>query len=140
VILATGLLISRTSFGRQIRALADEPRLAEVAGIDTKKVIIGVWIISAGLAGLAGVLFAAAYGSITPTLGFSIVLPMFAAAVLGGIGNAYGALIGGIVIALAEEWSTLVIEPRWKPAVGFVILIGVLVAMPQGLLGRKATI
>jgi neutral amino acid transport system permease protein len=140
VILATGLLISRTSFGRQIRALADEPRLAEVAGIDTKKVIIGVWLISAGLAGLAGVLFAAAYGSITPTLGFSIVLPMFAAAVLGGIGNAYGALIGGIVIALAEEWSTLVIEPRWKPAVGFVILIGVLVAMPQGLLGRKATI
>ena len=140
VVVATGLLLSRTSLGRQVRALADNPRLAEVAGINTSAVIIAVWVLSAGLAGLAGVLFAAAYGSITPTLGFSIILPLFAAAVLGGIGNAYGALLGGIVIALVEEWSTLVIEARWKPAVGFVILIAVLIAMPQGLLGKKESI
>jgi neutral amino acid transport system permease protein len=140
VILATGLLLKRTAFGKQVRALADDPRLAEVAGIDTRRVIVAVWILAAGLAGLSGVLFAAAYGSITPTLGFSIILPMFAAAVLGGIGNAYGALIGGIVIALAGEWSTLVIEPRWKPAVGFVILIAALIAMPQGLLGKRKAI
>jgi len=67
-------------------------------------------------------------------------LPLFAAAVLGGIGNAYGALLGGIVIALVEEWSTLVIEARWKPAVGFVILIAVLIAMPQGLLGKRESV
>jgi neutral amino acid transport system permease protein len=139
-VVATGLLIRWTSFGKQVRALADDPRLAEVAGIDTKRVIVGAWVLAAGLAGLAGILFAAAYGSITPTLGFSVILPMFAAAVLGGIGNPYGALIGGMVIALAQEWSTLVIEPRWKPAVGFVILIAALIAMPQGLLGRRTAL
>ena len=131
VIIATGLLLRWTSFGKQVRALADDARLAAVSGIDTNRVITQAWILVGGLAGLAGVLFAAAYGSITPSLGFSIILPMFSAAVLGGVGNAYGALIGRLVIALAEEWSTLVIGAQWKPVVGFVILIVVLIAMPQ---------
>ena len=72
---------------------------------------------------MAGILYAAAIGSINPNFGFTILLSLFAAAVLGGIGNAYGALAGGIVIGLAQEWSTLFFNPRWKPAVGFAILI-----------------
>jgi neutral amino acid transport system permease protein len=72
-----------------------------------------------------------------PNLGLSLILSLFAAAVLGGVGNAFGALAGGIVIGLSQEWSTLLINTRWKPGVGFVILILTLILLPQGIFGRK---
>ena len=68
--------------------------------------------------------------------GITILLSLFASAVLGGIGNAYGALAGGIVIGLSQEWATLFLNPRWKPAVGFVILILTLLVLPRGIFGR----
>ncbi|MBB4661942.1 ABC transporter permease subunit [Conexibacter arvalis] len=137
VLLAVGLMLRRTSLGRQMRALSDDMGLAEVTGIDTDRVVIATWIFAAGLAGLAGVLYTAAIGTMTPNLGFFLLLSLFAAVILGGIGNAFGALAGGLLLGLAQEWSTLVIDPRWKVAVGFGILILVLFVRPQGLFGRK---
>jgi neutral amino acid transport system permease protein len=98
--------------------------------------VIATWIFAAGLARLAGVLYTAAIGTMTPNLGFFLLLSLFAAVILGGIGNAYGALAGGLLLGVAQEWSTLVIDARWKIAVGFAILILVLIVRPQGLFGR----
>ena len=94
------------------------------------------WAASAGLAGLAGILYALPAGVVNPNLGFSLILSIFAAVVVGGIGNAYGALAGGLLIGLVQEWSTLVIDPAMKVAVGFAVLILVLLIRPQGLFGR----
>lgn len=135
MILVVGLALSFTSLGKQVRALADNIALAEVSGVDTARVIRVTWIAAGALAALAGILYAAAVGSVNPNFGFLILLSLFTAAVLGGIGNAYGALAGGLVIGLAQEWSTLLISTRWKPVVGFAILIVMLLAMPRGIFG-----
>ena len=136
-ILLTGAGLRYTRLGKEMRAVADNIALAEVAGIDTRRTIRITWIVAGGLAALAGILYATALGSINPNFGFTILLSLFAAAVLGGIGNAYGALAGGIVIGLAQEWSTLFFNPRWKPAIGFAILILTLILMPRGIFGRR---
>jgi len=136
VLLAVGAMLRGTSLGRQMRALSDDMALAEVTGIDTDRVIVATWVFAAGLAGLAGVLYTAAIGTMTPNLGFFLLLSLFAAVILGGIGNAFGALAGGLLLGLAQEWSTLLVDPRWKVAVGFAILIVVLIVRPQGLFGR----
>jgi neutral amino acid transport system permease protein len=136
-ILLTGALLRYTQVGKQMRAVADNIALAEVSGIDTQRTIHITWLVAGGLAALAGILYAASIGSINPNFGFTILLSLFAAAVLGGIGNAYGALAGGLVIALAQEWSTLFFNARWKPAIGFAILVLTLLLMPRGIFGRK---
>ncbi len=135
VLTAVGMLLRFTILGKQMRALADDQDLAEVAGIDTGRVITYTWIFAGGLAGLAGVM-AGAITNIQPELGFTLLLAIFAAVILGGIGDAFGALAGGLVLGLLIEWSTLVIEARWKIAVGFVVLIGVLVIRPEGVFGK----
>src|SRR5690606_22163462 len=135
-----GWMLRSTLLGRQMRALADNFDLAETTGVDTRKVVLITWLLAGGLAGLAGVLVVASTGSLSPNTGFFLLLPLFAAVVLGGIGNAFGALAGGIVIGLAQEWSTLVIAREWKVAVSFVVLIVVLVIRPQGIFGRERTL
>ncbi len=127
-------LLSRTALGKSMRALADNPDLARISGIDVDKVIRYTWGVSIGLAALAGIM----YGSIThinPNMGWSIILPMFAAAILGGIGNAYGAMAGGMIIGLTQEISTAFLPAEYKIAVSFVIMIIVLLFRPKGLLG-----
>ena len=130
-----GLGLAFTRFGKQIRALADDMALAEVSGVDARSMIRLVWLVAGGLAALAGVLYAAAVGSVNPNFGFLILLSLFTAAVLGEIGNAYGALAGGLIVGLAQEWSTLFFNTRWKPVVGFAILILMLLIMPRGIFG-----
>ena len=139
VIGIVGLALRFTRLGKELRALSDNMALAEVSGIDTVKSVRITWAVAGALAGLAGILYAAAIGSINPNFGITILLSLFASAVLGGIGNAYGALAGGIVLGLSQEWSTLFFNPRWKPAVGFVILILTLLFMPRGIFGRRRT-
>jgi neutral amino acid transport system permease protein len=139
VLTAVGLLLRFSLLGKQMRAVADDLELAETAGIDTRRVILFTWIFAGALAGLAGVL-AAATTNLKPELGFELLLPIFAAVVLGGIGDAFGALAAGIVLGLVIEWSTLFIEARWKVAVGFVVLVLVLVVRPQGIFGRAKTL
>lgn len=136
VLLLVALMLRSSKLGKQMRALSDDFALAETSGIDTQRIVTATWIIGGGLAGLAGVLSAAAIGVMTPNLGFSLLLTLFSATVLGGIGNAYGALAGGVSLGLAQEWSTLLIDSRWKATVGFAILIVVLIVRPQGIFGR----
>lgn len=136
------VLLKVTTLGKTMRALADNFDLAEVSGVNTGRVIAVTWILAGALAALAGV-FAAVYQSVfDPETGFRLLLSVFAAVILGGIGSAYGALIGGLVLGLVQEWSTLggVISPTYKEAVGFVILILVLLVRPQGIFGRASRI
>jgi branched-chain amino acid transport system permease protein len=131
------LTYSRT--GRSMRAVADEPELAAVSGIETETIVRWVWIISAALAAVAGV-FAGMDTNVHPNLGWNLQLAMFAAAILGGVGKPVGAMAGGFIIGLAEELSTYnwigdnpLISPSYKTAVGFFIMIALLIFRPQGL-------
>jgi neutral amino acid transport system permease protein len=139
VLLAVGIGLRLTLLGKQMRALSDDLELAETAGIDTRRVILWTWVFAGGLAGLAGVM-AASVTSLFPEMGFELLLPIFAAVVLGGIGDAFGALAAGMVIGVMTEWSTLVIEARWKTGVGFLVLVIVLIVRPQGIFGRAKAI
>jgi neutral amino acid transport system permease protein len=139
VMLAVGAMMRYTLLGKRMRALADNLDLAETSGIDTSRVILYTWVLAGGLAGLAGVL-AGAVTDIRPELGFALLLPIFAAVVLGGIGDVFGALAAGIVLGLLIEWSTLFIEPRWKVTIGFAVLIIVLIIRPQGIFGKARAI
>jgi neutral amino acid transport system permease protein len=136
VILLVAAGLRWTSLGRQTRALADDIQLAETTGIDSDRIVLVTWAVSGGLAGLAGILYALPAGTANPNLGFSLILSIFAAVIVGGIGNAYGALAGGLLIGVVQEWATLVVEPSVKVAVGFGMLILVLLVRPQGLFGR----
>jgi neutral amino acid transport system permease protein len=144
-IVLVGLLIARTGIGRTMRAVADDLPLAAVSGVRTNRVILYTWILSGLLAGLAGVLAGLVGTAFDPNLGFTILLPIFAAVVLGGIGNAYGALVGGIALGLAMElstWSELAggVDPTYKPVVAFGALVLVLLLRPQGLFGRARVV
>jgi neutral amino acid transport system permease protein len=135
VLVGTGLMLRFTLLGKRMRALSDNLELAETAGINTSRVILMTWIFAGAFAGLAGVL-AGATTQLQPELGFEYLLPIFAVVVLGGIGNAYGALAAGVVLGVVIEWSTLLVEAQWKTAIGFVVLILVLMIRPQGIFGR----
>lgn len=144
-IVLVGVLLSSTSLGRTMRAVADDRALAAVAGVDTGRVIVLTWIVSGLLAGLAGVLAALVQSTFDPNFGFALLLPVFAAVVLGGIGSPYGALLGGFVLGVVTELSTWGgffggVNSVYKPVVAFAILIGVLLVRPQGLLGRARVV
>jgi neutral amino acid transport system permease protein len=139
VITVVGLMLRFTMLGKRMRALSDDLDLAETAGIDTSRIILYTWLFAGALAGLAGVL-AAANLNLRPELGFALLLPIFGAVILGGIGDAFGALAGGMVLGLVTEWSTMFIEPGLKTAVAFVVLIIVLIVRPQGIFGRAKAV
>jgi neutral amino acid transport system permease protein len=144
-IVLVGLLLARTPIGRMMRAVADDLPLAAVAGIRTSRVILFTWILSGLLAGLAGVLTGLVQYSFDPNVGFTILLPVFAAVVLGGIGSAYGALVGGLLLGLAMEvstWEPLAggVDPTYKPVVAFGALVLALLLRPQGLFGRARVV
>jgi neutral amino acid transport system permease protein len=144
-ILALGVFLSRSTLGRTMRALADDRALAAISGIRVGRVITYTWIISGLLAGLAGVFAGLVQSSFDPNFGFQLLLPVFAAVVLGGIGSAYGALAGGLVLGLAMElstWTSLLggVNPVYKPVVAFAILIVALMVRPQGLFGRARVV
>jgi branched-subunit amino acid ABC-type transport system permease component len=140
-IVAAGMFLAYTTTGRVLRAMADDRALAAVAGIDVGRAIGVAWLISGLLAGLAGVLAALVEYSFDPNFGFQLLLPVFAAVVLGGIGSAYGALAGGLVLGVAQEvstWSGFAggVNPVYKPVVAFAVLALALMLRPQGFFGR----
>ncbi|HEU4736862.1 MAG TPA: branched-chain amino acid ABC transporter permease [Solirubrobacterales bacterium] len=139
VLVAVGLVVRFSLLGKRMRALSDSLELAETAGIDTRRVILYTWLFAGALAGLAGVL-SGALTNLRPELGFELLLPIFAAVILGGIGNPFGALAAGLVLGVAIEWSTLFVEPRWKVTFGFVALIVALVIRPQGIFGKARAV
>jgi len=140
-IVLVGLLLGTTSIGRSMRAMADDRALAAVAGVDTARVIAFTWVLAGALAALAGVLSGLVAYSFDANFGFALLLPVFAAVVLGGIGSAYGALAGGLVLGVATElstWEELAggVDPVYKPVVAFAVLIVALLVRPQGIFGR----
>lgn len=132
------LFLKYSQLGRSMRAVADDPSLASVAGIDIDSVIRWTWIIGASLAAIAGV-FVGLDTDVHTNLGWNMLLPMFAAALLGGIGKPIGAIVGGLIIGIAEEivsypfFDYALLSPSYKSAIAFVIMIALLIFRPQGL-------
>lgn len=122
-------------WGRALRAAADDMSLAAVRGIPVARLRAGAALLGGALAGLSGTL-AGVNLAIEPGLGWSLTVPVIAAAILGGIGSAPGAVLGAALIALAEEMAARFLSPAYRPAIGFVVLAAVLLMRPQGLLGR----
>jgi branched-chain amino acid transport system permease protein len=130
------LLLTRTTLGRAMRATSENPALVEVIGIDPQAVIRWTWLIGGSLAAVAGV-FVGLTVQVRPLLGFDLLLPLFAAAILGGVGSVHGAVLGGLVIGLAEALSVPLIGAEYRAAVAFLVLLAVLLMRPTGLLGER---
>jgi branched-chain amino acid transport system permease protein len=155
-VLVAGLhvLLQHTDFGRKMRAMAENPELARVSGIRTRRITLWTWVIGAGLAGAGGV-FLGLYNQLSPRMGFSVLLVVFAAVILGGIGSVYGAMLGGVLIGMANQFmpalprlgELLPLLPdsfgvpvgiEYANAVAFVIMVAVLLVRPSGI-AREAT-
>lgn len=130
-------LVFKTQFGRAMRAISHSLETANLIGINVNKVILITFIIGSSLAGAAGVLYGVAYPKIDPLLGLLPGLKAFIAAVLGGIGNITGAVIGAILLGLSETYVAGYLSSTYRDALAFVILIIVLLVRPGGLLGSK---
>lgn len=133
----TWLLLERTRMGKAMRATADNPDLAQVRGINTERVIRWTWVLSAALATAGGVMYGLA-SQLRPEMGFWLLLPMFAAAIMGGLGKPVGAIVGAIIVGIAQQVSSSFINPIYGPGVAFVLLVLVLILQPQGLFGRES--
>jgi neutral amino acid transport system permease protein len=140
VLLAVAFFLLRTRIGKATRAVSDNPSLASASGIDVDGVIRIVWIVGGALAGLSGILWAYFRPGVSWDMGFQILLLVFAATTLGGLGTAFGALVGSIIVGLFVELSTLWLPSDLKYVGALVVLILVLLLRPQGILGRKERI
>lgn len=127
------LLLTRTRLGKAMRAMSDNSSLASITGIDTGLITTITWFLTGLLAGLAGTILGLNVSSITPATGETFLFVIFASVIFGGIGKPTGAILGAVIIGLATEISAIFINPAYKLDVAFVILIGVLLLRPQGL-------
>ena len=130
------LFLQKTKMGKAMRATADNMELARVSGIDTERIIIWTWGIGGALAAAGGILYGIDV-QLHPYMGWNFLIPLFAATILGGIGNMYGALVGGLVIGVAQQVSTAFLMPTYKPAVAFMVMIIILLVRPRGIFGGK---
>jgi len=128
------LLLAHTRIGRAMRAVADNPMLAAIRGVDAARVTAFTTALCGALFGLTGV-FAGLDLVIEPLVGWNLTIPIFATAILGGIGSPYGAILGAMAVGLAEEATILLLPSTYKIAVGFVIIAVLLLVRPQGLFG-----
>ncbi len=140
VLIAFALWLTMTKTGKATRAISDNIDLAAASGIDVDRVIRYVWITASALAGLGGILWAYFRPGIKWDMGEKILLLIFAAVVLGGLGTAFGALIGALIVGIMVETSTLILAPDIKYVGALIVLIGVLLVKPTGLLGTKERI
>jgi branched-chain amino acid transport system permease protein len=132
------LFVARTQLGRAMRATSYDRQAAEMMGIDVNRVIAATFFIGSALAGAAGVFNCIVYQQLNPYMGFQAGLKAFTAAVIGGIGNLPGAVVGGLAIGLAESFTIGYISSTFSDAIVFVFLIGIMILRPSGLLGRAA--
>ena len=130
-------LIQRTSLGRAIRAVSEDREMATALGIDANRVVGLTFFLGSALAGAAGVLVGLYYTQIDFVMGYSAGLKAFTAAVLGGIGNIKGAMLGGLLLGVIESLASTFINPAFKDVVAFAVLILTLVFKPEGILGEK---
>ncbi|EKT59578.1 high-affinity branched-chain amino acid ABC transporter permease LivH [Providencia burhodogranariea] len=134
--LALTLFIRYSRMGRACRACAEDLKMASLLGINTDRVISLTFVIGATMAAVAGVLLGQFYGVINPYIGFMAGMKAFTAAVLGGIGSIPGAMLGGLILGVAEAMTSAYLSTEYKDVVSFGLLIGVLLIMPTGILGR----
>jgi branched-chain amino acid transport system permease protein len=136
LVIALHLFLRHTRLGLALRATAESPDLARVNGIDVDRMLAWTWALSAGLAAMAGVFFGLTV-QLRPEMGFNLLLALFAAAILGGAHSLIGAVVGGLLVGLAENLSVLVISPGYKQAVPFVLMVAMLYFRPTGLFGER---
>ncbi|RLM53437.1 branched-chain amino acid ABC transporter permease [Halobellus sp. Atlit-31R] len=129
------LLLRKTNVGIAMRAASDDTDLARIRGVDTERLVLYVWLVGGVIAAVAGVMLGLD-GQLRPTMGFLSLIPIFAAVILGGIGDPVGAVIGGYAIGLLQELSVIVIPAEYKPIIGLVLLVGGLLTRPDGLFGE----
>ncbi len=139
VLVAVSLALTKTRLGKATRAVSTNPALAAASGISVDAIIRLVWTIGGGLAALSGVMLALFQG-VNYQMGFQILLLVFAAVTLGGLGTAFGALVGSLVVGLATQLSTLWIPTELKNVGALVVLIVIILFRPQGILGRRERI
>lgn len=135
-VIGVHLFLSRSTLGRAMRATAMNPQLARVAGIDPERVLRATWVIGGVLAAVAGV-FAGITVQLRPTLGLDLLLPLFAAVILGGIGSVWGAVLGGLIVGLAESAAVQIVGAEYRAAAAFAVLIAILLVRPTGLFAEK---
>ena len=136
LVLALHVLLSRTQIGRSMRAVSENRALARVAGVDVDNVVRVTWLIGGALACASGVMIGLVV-QIRPFMGFDMLLPLFAAAILGGIGSVPGALAGGLIVGVAEAQSAATVGAELRAAAAFVLLIAMLLVRPTGLFGAR---
>ncbi|HYG91386.1 MAG TPA: branched-chain amino acid ABC transporter permease [Azospirillum sp.] len=132
-------LLHLTPIGRKMRAVADNPALARASGIDVDRVMLAMWVIFGALSGAAGLLLGVKT-VVTPEMGWDLLLPAFAATILGSIGNPVGAVVGGVLMGVAQEVSTPFVGFTYKIGVGFLVMVLILLVRPQGLFARDADV
>jgi branched-chain amino acid transport system permease protein len=135
IMLVLHYVLSRTTFGYALRAVAENPSLSEVSGIRLSRMITLVWIIGGMLAAAAGV-FYGLNNYINPVIGRDLVLPIFAATIVGGIGSVYGAVLGGFIVGIASNMALLILPSGYSPAMPFLIILALLLVRPNGLFGE----
>ena len=140
LMLAIHALLRYTRLGKAMRATAANPTLARNCGIPTQRVIDVVWLITGALCGVAGVVAAINSENFAVASGAGYLIPIVAAAILGGAGQPYGAMIGALIIGLVTEESAAFISPEYKDVLAFAILVAVMVLRPQGLLARRGAL
>jgi branched-chain amino acid transport system permease protein len=133
------LLLQRTKLGKAMRAMSDNEDLARVTGIPTERVINWTWIIGAALSGVAGFLLILEAGTIAYNRGWLLLLLIFAAVILGGIGSIYGAMAGGVIIGLTQTLTLIWIPSDFTKAAAFALMILILLVRPQGLFAGRST-
>ena len=136
VMVALHLLITRTSIGYALLAISENPTLAQVNGINLAAMVRLAWLLGGALAAVAGVCYAL-NNQLSPVMGRDLVLSLFAAAIVGGIGSIYGAALGGLIVGLASSLALVVIPTGYKPAIPFVIILLALYVRPNGLFGAE---
>ena len=135
LVIAMFLVMSRTTIGRSMRAVSENPTLASVVGVDVERVIRATWLLGGALACAAGIMVGITV-QVRPYMGFDLLLPLFAAAILGGIGSMPGAVAGGLIVGVAEAAAVPLVGAGFRGAVAFLVLIAVLIVRPTGLFGR----
>jgi branched-chain amino acid transport system permease protein len=130
------LVVMRTGIGRAMRAVSENPALAAVSGIDVGRVVRATWLIGGALACAAGIM-AGITVQIRPYMGFDLLLPLFSAAILGGIGSLPGAVLGGLIVGVAQSGAVHFAGAEFRAAIAFLILIAVLLVRPTGLFGMR---
>jgi len=133
---AVYLFMARSKTGKALRALADNPSLARISGINIERLLMWAWGIAGMLVAISGVLYGIET-QLRPEMGWIFLLPLFAAVILGGKGSITGALAGGLIMGIAQQVSTAFLVSTYKPAVAFIIMILVLIFRPKGIFGRR---